>query len=186
MPTVLQGHKLCEQCLRVKPIDQFRRRYRDREDRQSQCRVCHNRTETLRRCKKRFGKNNSLISKFVLGLKNEADDRRVALLCQTMVSAFGSTEEFVQAWREQVEEARSKKPGSKKVLDFFLAVMRMAEYCENQRPKVEYLDDDQLDLAVMRETEDLIRQNPQLAVQCARQIGWTVIPPQLTPLVPLN
>ena len=36
-----------------------------------------------------------------------------------MVSAFGNTEEFVQAWREQVEEARSKKPGSKKVLDFF-------------------------------------------------------------------
>ncbi len=103
-----------------------------------------------------------------------------------MVSAFGSTEEFVQAWREQVEEARSKKPGSKKVLDFFLAVMRMAEYCENQRPKVEYLDDDQLDLAVMQETEDRIRQNPELAVQCARQIGWTVIPPQLTPLVPLN
>ena len=186
MPTVLQGHKLCEQCLHVKPIDQFRRRHRDRDDRQGQCRECHNQSEKLRLAKKRSKKNHALISKFVTDLKNETDDRRVAMLCQTMVSSFGDTVEFVQAWCEQVEEAKSKNPGSKKVLDFFWGIMRMAQFCENQGPKVELLDDEQLQRAALEEVKDLIRQNPELAVECAQRIGWTVIPPQLTPLVPLN
>ncbi len=101
-------------------------------------------------------------------------------------SAFGNTEQFVRAWCEQVQAAQTKNPGSKRALDFFLAVIRMAQYCENQGPRVELLDDEQLQRAVMQETEDLIRQNPELVVECAERLGWTVIPPYSTQLVPPN
>ena len=77
MPTVYHGYKLCEQCVHFKPIDQFRRRHRDRDDRQGQCRECHNQSEKLRLAKKRSKKNHALISKFVTDLKNEILHREV-------------------------------------------------------------------------------------------------------------
>jgi len=176
MATTIDDTRLCRDCLRVKPITEFRRRYRGESTRLHRCRSCHNESERIRRVERRVERNNDTIAKFVTRLKNAQTPKQVELLCGAMIQRFGGMEGLFAAWVRQVEAAQSAQPGSKKVLDFYQAIFRMIEYCNSGQRDLAEISDEDLQGEIMESCKQLIRQHPEVAVEAAEQIGWTVIP----------
>jgi hypothetical protein len=169
--------RLCCDCLEVKPSTEFRRRLRTGQARLGQCRACHNLAERLRRAQRRRAWRDQRVAAFVTQLKNARSDNHVRLLCNLMLYRFGGLQGFVNAWLQQLGRVQRDQPGSKKSLDFFQAVVRMIEFSDSTRPNVTGLTDEDLQRELEAETRRLIDAHPELAVQAAGQIGWTIIPP---------
>ena len=175
------AEKVCSDCLEVRPSSEFRRRFRTGQARLGQCRACHNVAERLRRAQRRRAWRDQRVAAFVTQLKNARSDNHVRLLCNLMVYRCGGLQGFTRAWQEQVAQVHRDQPGSKKSLDFFQAVARMIAFSDSMRPKVTELPDEDLRRELEAETLRLIEAHPELVVQAAAEIGWTVIPPD-----PLN
>jgi hypothetical protein len=98
-----------------------------------------------------------------------------------VVDHFGGMQEFAQAWLEQVNRMRTQAPTGKKILDFYRAVIRMAELSEEREPPPQQLDDEALGDELLRRLQQLILENPAIVLQVAQALGWTVIPPVKQP-----
>ncbi|QDT51692.1 hypothetical protein Pan258_57840 [Symmachiella dynata] len=166
--------RLCEQCLTAKPISQFRRRTQSGSARLHQCRDCHNAYERARLSRKRQQRDDRRISKALTQIKNESNGKRLELLCAMLVRQFGGTEGFASAWFNFHQRAAER--GQAAALRSFESVFRLLKYCDENRDEPADLSDEDLRKAVLEETKDLLRREPELAVAAAREIGWTVIP----------
>jgi hypothetical protein len=142
-----------------------------------ECRECHNEAERVRRSLRRWDHNDKLLASFVNKIKNAKTNDRVALVSNLMIQSFGGVQGLVDTWTEQINRVLSEKPGSKKALDFFLAIMRMIEFCDANRPDVSELSDEDLQREAEIQLRQLIQSHPEIAVHAAAEIGWTVIPP---------
>lgn len=143
----------------------------------NECRSCHNKRERERHARLRRGQRDAVIASFVTQLKSAKSNDRVAFLCGAMIQHFRGLEGFLQAWRSQLDRACQQQPGSKKVLDFFRSVVRLIEYCDATRPSVSQLPDEDLHQELAAETRRQVEAHPQLAIEAAAQLGWTVVPP---------
>jgi hypothetical protein len=120
------------------------------------------------------------VAKFTLDLKNAKNHREVVLLTSAAIRHFGGLDRFVRVWLHHVDAARREKPGGKKVLDFFHAMMRLQEYCEatrSTRLAPSQMSDEELNQRAIQLAKGLVQTEPELAIAAAHQLGWTVIPP---------
>ena len=91
-----------------------------------------------------------------------------------LVQQFGGTKGFASAWFEFHQ--RTAVRGQAAAVRSFAAVFRLLQYCEEAAPDSGDLSDEDLERAVLEETKELIRREPELAVAAAQEIGWTVTP----------
>ena len=61
-------------------------------------------------------------------------------------------------------------------MGFFMAIARLTQFCEDHRRKPPQMTKAELREGMTAHVEELIRAHPELAVECARQIGWAVEP----------
>lgn len=54
-----------------------------------------------------------------------ANAPHISELCDSMLAQFGGLEGFAASWKEQIDEAVDKNPGSKTVLDQYYAVAKL-------------------------------------------------------------
>jgi len=94
------NNKFCEQCHQDKPIEEFRRRYKDRDIRLNQCNSCHRQSERTRRQVHRKKQHRRQISKNMTGLINARDDQMLESLCSRMVSDFGGMNGVCSIWAD--------------------------------------------------------------------------------------
>ena len=167
--------KLCGQCLTVQPIGEFRCRRPGHRARMNECRTCHNLTERHRRAKRQSAQRNRQLARFAAQLKRERSHARVELLCAEMIESFGGLENLAHAWKQQVDRACQQHPGSKRVLDFFLAMAQLLVYCQETRPDPALMTEDELEEEMIEETMRHLR--PKWAAAALRRLGWTVEPP---------
>ena len=173
MVTATESAKRCRVCSELRPIHEFRRRYRDGNTRFSECRGCHNRRERLRLARKKTEQDFQQIAVFAGKLKDLRRDASVANLCEKMIVHFGGPERFASKWHEQFQAAVAHRPGSRRVLDCLLALVRIMQFCESNRPRkedAEALSDDQLEAIVMWYGQQFIQQAPEVAVEAARSL----------------
>jgi len=137
------SEKSCNGCGRSLPIDQFRRRSKGTNARQSRCRECHN---AYMRAYRRRGRDK-LIARFAAQVQREHSLRRVAMLCEKMFRRFGGIDGFSAAWAAQINTAVAERPGRRFVLHGFSAIARLAEIVESNGGAPDYsaLTDEQLD-----------------------------------------
>lgn len=64
-----------------------------------------------------------LLTEQKLGKLSMPDEQSI---CGTMFKKFGGLERFCQTWKEQIDSAIARQPGSKTVLDQFFAMFKMA------------------------------------------------------------
>lgn len=166
--------RFCEQCVSVKPLTEFRRRSRTGPARLNQCRVCRNRAERERRASKRAHCDHRLMAKSLTQLKNERRNDRLELLCRATFRQFGGMQGFVAAWNDFYHQAMEQ--GEFAAYRCFQSVIRVAQYCDDNRPDLGSMTDEEIEHALMENTKQLIRQHPELAVVAADQIGWTITP----------
>lgn len=143
----LVGERLCEHCLLPKPVEEFRRRSRNTNSRMSQCRACHNASERLRRAAQRERLGRREMRKMLTALKNQQTDRQVKAICREMVERFGGVNGIVEVWGRCFE--RDRHVGGYATLRHVQAVLRLTEYCEQNRPDYGAMSDEELREAIL-------------------------------------
>ena len=136
----------CRCCSTVKPEQEFRRRWRDRDVRVRQCRCCHNLAEGLRRSAGRAATRNRSLRKAITRLRHAASPRLFAKICGNLVSDFGGPERFLAAWRDCLQRDLSR--GGFAAFRHFDCVVRLAEFCESNRPNYGCWTDEQIESAI--------------------------------------
>ncbi len=133
--------RLCETCLRIQPINQFRRRRRDGENRMRQCRHCHNELERWRRAAIRARMTKRAMAKVLTDVRNTSSNR-LKTLCAAMVRGYGGTEGFANAWLSCLRQDLGK--GGTSALRQLEATLRLIQHCDHQRPDYGSLTDEEL------------------------------------------
>lgn len=124
----------CRVCGRDRPAAEFRLRASGGTVRLGECNACHAAAERARRAVARAQANRRAIAHAAAKLRRAASFDQVARVIASMAGHFGDTAEFVAAWKAQVDAAIDRRPGSKMVLDTFMALGTMLMHVEAHRP----------------------------------------------------
>lgn len=141
-PPAPDATRLCNHCLDRKPLEEFRLRYRNQPLRLSQCRECHNRAERERRCAHRQKMTRRELAKALTKVKNQRSDLQVKALCREMVERFGGLKGIVEAWGRSLD--RDLKAGGYAAFRHLEAILRLTQYCEQNRPDYGAMTDEEL------------------------------------------
>ena len=124
--------RLCHDCLIERPLEQFRRRYQDSNERANQCRLCHNQAEQLRRQRKRGWLTKRQFHQYLTSLKNQRTARGVEKVYLDLVRLCGGTEGILGMWTKTIE--RDLKAGGFKAHRHIATILKLMEYCETTQP----------------------------------------------------
>ena len=175
MPTAQPPTKACHQCLQNRPLGEFRRQHRNESRLMNDYNFFHNRYERVQRRNTRLKGRDEAIAHFAMQLRYATDANRMLLLCRDMFARYGGVQGFAESWAILAKRAR---PGSKRALNFVVAVANLLKFAKDARPPVKELDDkdleDELTVTVMR----LIEDRPELVIEAAQRLGWQVSPPE--------
>ena len=121
----------CSTCYRRLPIDHFRRRRRDSEERHRQCNTCRNTAE--RDCRRLIRLHE--VDRFAGEVKRARSQRAIERVCIDMIERFGGVAEFTALWWEAIQAAARRLPGSRLVLNHFKAIVDLHRYAVKEREK---------------------------------------------------
>jgi hypothetical protein len=125
----------CRICRRIRPAAEFRLRSRSGTIRLSECNQCHATAERARRAAARDRATGRTIAHAAAKIKRAGSFHQVARVIADMAAHFGDTARFVATWQAQVDAAMDRRPGSKMVLDTFMALATMLMHVEMNRPQ---------------------------------------------------
>jgi hypothetical protein len=141
----------CAQCGIAKDKSDFRRRFPGRENRIHQCRSCHAESERTRRRAKRSQAHRQDVNHELARLKRAKSASQVALVCATMIRAFGGADAFTRTWTHCLH--RDLARGGFAALRHLEAVIRLVQHCEAQSPDYSRMTDEELHEAAFRLSE---------------------------------
>ena len=98
--------KICRICGEQKTLSEFRPRNRDGNQRQSECRTCHNTGEKLRRA----AQKDRAVAAFVRDLAARRDLDRIVLMAKAVLKSQGGMHGFVEEWKRQYQRALTESP----------------------------------------------------------------------------
>ena len=127
-----RGALLCSYCLSEYPLQQFRHRNKQSGNRFTQCRLCHNQAERLRRQRKRGWINKRLFHQYLTSLKNQRTTRGVERVYLDLCQKFGGTAGLFQMWSKAMEKDMAE--GGFKAYRHIASILRLMEYCEDTKP----------------------------------------------------
>ena len=134
--------KRCESCLAEHPLEQFRRRYKGREDRVNHCRSCHNLQERLRRAAIRHRLSRREMAKAMTHIKNCTAATRVPVFCAEMVQHLGGADGFLTAWKQCIDG--DLKKGGLPAFRHLSVLLKFMEYCEPEPIDYSSMSDEEL------------------------------------------
>lgn len=132
----------CEHCLAERPLHQFRRRYRGREQRVNQCRLCHNELERYRRAAIRHRVSRREMAKAMTQLKNSTAAARVPAFCGEMVRHLGGADGFLAAWKDCID--RDLERGGLPAFRHLAVLLKFMKYCEPEPVDYSTMSDEEL------------------------------------------
>lgn len=158
-------------CGIAKSIDAFRLRRRGHSERACDCSRCHAQREAARRKAKREIRRNRRLATVAREIVR-SEPNRIPILADRLLADFNGP---VGTARRLAEVVR-RRPESTVSANILLATMRLKAYCESQ--PVEPLN------AVVDKRQELAREmigwtleNPELAIECLRELGYVVVSP---------
>lgn len=156
-----QPTKLCSTCGQRRPIDDFRRRYRGRDDRQGECRDCHNQRARDLRAKKRTRDLRGVAA----AMNRRSAGRRAAAFSRAILGRFGGLERFVDDWSRELQLAAAQRPGSPAVLKCYLLIAQGLEIATapEPRPDPSQMTDEELVTEMMSSVAPALLDDPELA-----------------------
>jgi hypothetical protein len=119
--------KTCSGCSRELQLDQFRKRRKGSDARESRCRDCHRDYMRWYRSDRR----RKVLNAFAREIKWRTNETTLTALSAHLIRRFGGVENFVREWREEV----GRMAGTKQALDSYLAILRLVETAARQKVK---------------------------------------------------
>lgn len=162
----------CEGCLTSRPIDEFRRIWKGRPERHSQCNTCH-RSEQRERARRRRAKlNRAEVRKGMAALVHAKSLEEVRFVLGLMFTACGGVEGFIKRWIEALAAAPSGA-----TLNFYTAMFNAVQLAQPAEVDPDLLSDEELDAAIAKNTLEFFDANHELVASLLRDCGWTVEAP---------
>lgn len=119
----LSPNRQCSGCGETKPIEEFRRKRRDSDRRETRCRARHAR---YMRWYCRSRREKALVG-FAREAKWRSDTEHLAALVQALTARFGGMDEFVRSFVRLYRELASDPRCSKQAADGYLAMIRLLQ-----------------------------------------------------------
>jgi hypothetical protein len=139
-----------------------------------QCNACHNQAERMRRSNCRSIREDRRLAQLIAELERQKSHRQIEILCSLACAEFGGLEGLSVAFVDYVRRAMDGRGATG--LRCFQALVKLMQYTDEHRAKPEEMSDEDLGREVMVVIKNLIRQQPELALEAARPLGWTVTP----------
>jgi hypothetical protein len=111
--------RVCSDCAEIKPLTEFRRRYRDREDRMYQCRECHAAAERCRRKHHRSIRTGRRMQALATSARRTKDLNRLITLLKVGISASGGFENLLKDWHAAVQDSIDRGISTPRLLGFY-------------------------------------------------------------------
>jgi hypothetical protein len=173
----VQG-RVCTRCFQWHPIDQFRRRRKDSEDRHEQCRTCRREKDATRAKRKKRSAHRTLLREINRGTPTQA--AKAVYVC--LHRCYGGVEGLAAEWKVQYDASPS---GSRWRLASLAALSNLgvaAATLEQQEAKRESeqittASDDEIADALRAELERLVDADPELAIRALKRRGYAVTGP---------
>jgi hypothetical protein len=175
---VQQPTKICSRCNFELPLTRFRRKYRNRPPPVSgECHQCRNRLAKLERLKER----KRDLSGFLTALSHAESIERVAGIVDTMTRHFGGASRLASVWKQSCDMCTGDTRMQGFAVRTYVALMRMSVLIEKrQSDELENLTTEDLERQATGHLLTLIENHPELAIDAARKLGWTLRPLQPT------
>ena len=138
-------HRICRKCHKEYPIEEFRNRSKYDESRVTECRLCHNSYERLRRQHKRGALTKQHYQKYLTILKERQTSRGVERVFLSLAKLCGGTEGLLELWPDAME--KDFKAGGLKAHRHIAAIIRLMQYHEahqRQRTDCSTMSDEEL------------------------------------------
>ena len=119
--TETDGRMLCRDCGHLKPKSDFRRRRRDGDRRERQCRPCHATAERERNQRRRSGEFKDGLRR----LAKSRGERQIGAACNAMIEMFGGVVGMAKAFKNEYDNAPA---GSQIRTDIMMVCLRMLRY----------------------------------------------------------
>jgi hypothetical protein len=181
--------RFCAYCNSFKLIEGFRRRSANSSARMNECRECHNKAERERNAAKQKKLSKRLMAKRLGELSRTRSWNEVEMVIKIMLREFGGMMGFKHAFAKHY--AWAYQNGRYPLIRCLQACLRVTSHYEEMQIKeqrvaeaqpgyssIQYLSDEDLERAFKKGVLEEIEQKPELAIEAARKLGWTVIPPE--------
>lgn len=169
--------RVCLNCAEIKPDTDFRRRYRDRPDRLNTCNSCHAAHQRERRARRRQQQQGMEIQKFATAYCSTRDQKRRQLILKIAIQSAGGFSQFLRSWNDIISTMISEKRYSPRLLRLYELIFElMRDDDERNREALKHLPDDDLQGLVHSQLKAAIQQDPQLAIDAAKRLGWSLTP----------
>jgi hypothetical protein len=132
----------CEECLALRPIDDFRRRHKAGERRFYQCRGCHNLAERTRRAIAKGRASRGKLSAMLARLRPEDPDRKAVAICEDMIRHYGGVNGAVNTWLKCMNKDLER--GGIAAMRHINLIFRLMTHCEPQPVDYSQMNDEEL------------------------------------------
>lgn len=173
--------RLCEDCLEIKPLDQFRLRKHAGQARVHQCRACHNAYERYRRAVRATKRRRGAVGKYDRQLTRADTPQQVVAICGLMLNYFGGVQNLAVAIAETgsaIQRSRDLRAGVPYVFALW-KMMKVAAAINDQQEdeRLAGLDEEDIRRELVQGMREALAEDPLCAVTPLREAGWTVIAP---------
>jgi hypothetical protein len=174
--------RCCTRCFQWHPIDHFRRRRKDSEDRHEQCRTCRREKDAERTAQTKRSKVRTLWRHVNRGTPQQA----AKAVYECLHRCYGGVEGLAAEWKLEYDAA---EVGSRWRLASLAALSNLgvaAAMLEQQEAKRESeqittASDYEIADALRAELERLVDTDPGLAIQALRRRGYSIMEPTHPP-----
>ncbi len=170
--------RFCPQCCRDRPLDQFRHRVRNTEQRHHVCNACHAERERQRRQATKLKAQRRALGMIASRISRATQSSEIEYFFRRALSSFGGPDQLADAMHAYMEKLRKEHPTSPKLGSMYAAFMRMELYlAENLAVRFHGITDQQLEQYIFPRLLERLEANPDIAVDFFRDLGWRIAPP---------
>ncbi len=173
--TTAISSKTCSKCLRVLPVERFRRFRKGSESRQPECNACRVLRERAKRQALRDREKRREIERFNKAVVQARGEELLPQFVYEITKRLGGLDQLCSQWFETLQLATPNRR-----LRGFEAIGKILEFISNQDEKelagLQELGRQEIADSLEAELLELIKKDPAIAVRAALEIGWKVDP----------
>ena len=117
------------------------------------------------------------MQKFATAYCSTRDQKRRQLIFKMAMQEAEGFHQFLRSWHDTISTMIAFGKNSPRLLRMYELIFELLrEDEERNREALKNLPDEDLQALVKSQVTDVIRQDPQLAIDAAESLGWTVTP----------
>jgi len=173
--------RFCPKCCSDRPLDQFRHRVPNTEQRHRVCNACHAERERQRRQLAKLKRQRRALGMMASRMSRATKSSEIAYFFRRAVSSFGGPDELADSMHNYTETLRKEHPVSPKLGALYVSLMWMGlRAAQTRQPDFHDMSEPELEAHLCDKLLERLEANPDIAVDFFTDLGWQIAPPATT------